>query len=425
VFGTPAKPELVFQDLRPDVTGNGNHIVANDVYFAFTGTGGGGPIQICSHAKGGRQNNNAPKIAVHKAKALDWAFNPFVSNMIATASEDCYVKVSQFPVGGPTDPINEALVTLEGHQKKVTGVKFHPTASNILASISNDNVMKLWNIETSGEAYSHDFGDEPFHLDWSADGSLIATMNKNRNIYLIDPRQAAAAQSSEAFSGSKIANVRWMDNKGFIAAVGGSKTSMRQLQIWDPKNFAKPVTTIDIDQSAGNIIPHYDPDNSILYLGGKGDASIKYFEIVDEDPYAHFLAEYRGQDSQKGLAFLPRRALDAKSCEIARALRLMRDSVVPISFQVPRKGEMFQADLYPDTYAGKATNDAAGYLAGKDTPPELVTMDWKKRAGAADEGPAAFVAGKKAKSAKELEAELEAAHAKIAKLEAEIKALKA
>jgi len=423
VFGTPAKPENVFGDTRADVTGNGNHIVANDIYFAFAGTGGGGPIQICRHDKPGRQNQNAPKIAVHKAKVIDWAFNPFVSTMIATASEDCYVKVSQFPVGGPTEQISEAVVTLEGHQKKVTEVVFHPTASNVLASLGNDNLMKVWDIERQSEVHNHDFGAEPFHMDWNSDGSLIASMNKDRNIYVIDPRQAGNAQSAEAFSGTKIANVRWMDNKGFIACVGGSKTSMRQLQLWDPKSMNKPVTTIDIDQSAGNIIPHYDSDNSVLYIAGKGDASIKYFEIVGEDPYAHFLTEYRGNDSQKGVAFVPKRALDAKSCEIARALRLMRDSVIPVSFQVPRKGEQFQADIYPDTYAGKATNTAEGYFAGNNTPADVITMNWKKRDGAAAEEAPAFVA-QKGKSAAELQKELDVANKRIAELEKELAALR-
>jgi coronin-1B/1C/6 len=213
-----------------------------------------------------------------------------------------------------------------------------------------------------------------------------------------------------------------MDNKGFIGAVGGSRTAMRQLQIWDPKNLAKAVSVIDVDQSAGNIIPHYDSDNSIMYIAGKGDAGIKYFEIVEDDPYAHFLSEYRSNDSQKGVAFLPRRGLDAKSCEIARALRLMRDSVIPVSFQVPRKGDQFQADLYPDTYAGKATNDAGGYLGGKNTPPELLSMNWKLRAGDVQEEVVQF---KAQKSAADLQGELDAANAKIAKLEAQLAALKA
>jgi len=423
VFGTAAKPENVYGDIRADVTGNGNHIVVNDKYFALSGTGGGGPIQICCLDKPGRQNNNAPKIAVHKGKVIDWAFNPFVSTMIATASEDCYAKVSQFPVGGPTELIDQPIVTLEGHTKKVTEVVFHPTANNVLGTLSSDGTLRIWDIEKQAEVINYDFGNqnEPYHMDWNTTGSLVSVTNKDKKLYVLDPRNPASANSVEAFSGNKVANVRWMDNKGFIGAVGGSKTAMRQLQIWDPRKLVKAVSNIDVDQSAGNIIPHYDPDNSIMYLAGKGDAGIKYFEIVEEDPYAHFLAEYRSNDSQKGVCFLPRRGLDAKSCEIAKGLRLMRDSVIPVSFQVPRKGDQFQADLYPDTFAGKATNDVEGYLGGKDTPPELATMNWKLKGDVQEE----VVAFKAQKSAADLQGEVDAANAKIADLEKQIAALKA
>merc|ERR1712194_966250 len=92
----------------------------------------------------------------------------------------------------------------------------------------------------------------------------------------------------------------------------------------------------------------YDPDNSILYLAGKGDSSIKYFEIVDEAPYIHFLSEFRHSSAQKGIAWVPKHSLDTSKCEIARCLQLLRDSVQPVSFVVPRKSEMFQAGLYAD-----------------------------------------------------------------------------
>jgi hypothetical protein len=71
----------------------------------------------------------------------------------------------------------------------------------------------------------------------------------------------------------------------------------------------------------------------MLYVGGKGDGTIRYFEIVDEEPYIHFLSDYRSNEPQKGLDFLPKRACDVSKCEVARALRLNRDWVEPISFQ--------------------------------------------------------------------------------------------
>lgn len=41
-----------------------------------------------------------------------------------------------------------------------------------------------------------------------------------------------------------------------------------------------PVSEMDLDQSAGVLMPFYDQDTSVLFLGGKGDGNIRYYELV-------------------------------------------------------------------------------------------------------------------------------------------------
>lgn len=365
----------------------------------------------------------AAVVAVTEVAAVNVtnAFNPFVSTMIATASEDCYVKVSQFPVGGPVEAINEALVTLEGHEKKATEIKFHPTASNVLGSLSQDHRLKVWDIEKQAEIFNFDFPNEPYHYDWNSDGSQAAVMNKDKKVYVLDPRQPDAATSVEVFAGSKISSCAWMDNHGFLGCFGFTRQSMRQFSIFDAKKMDKPVKTFDVDQSASVVLPMYDPDNSIVYLAGKGDGGIKYFEIVDDAPYAHFLSEFRSNQSQKGVAWVPKRGLDIKKCEIARGLRMISGNqkmVMPVSFTVPRKSDMFQKDIFPDSYAGKPTSTADKYAAGENAAPELMSMNWKDRGDEVEEA-VAFVAKK---SPAELQKELDAALARIKELEAQLAA---
>jgi len=193
--------------------------------------------------------------------------------------------------------------------------------------------------------------------------------------------------------------------------------------IHDPRKFDKAIITSDIDQSAGVLIPYYDNDNSILYLGGKGDGNIRYFELTDEEPYLHYLSEFRSTESQKGLTFLPKLACDTSVCEIASALRLLKDSIVPVSFQVPRKSDMFQSDLYPDTYAGLPALSETEWLSGSDKePPKVSVKDKDTRSAAASvSGAPAFTAHK---SVAQLEKELADANARIKELEAELAKLK-
>uniref|UniRef100_A0A8D0A012 Coronin n=1 Tax=Sander lucioperca TaxID=283035 RepID=A0A8D0A012_SANLU len=49
----------------------------------------------------------------------------------------------------------------------------------------------------------------------------------------------------------------------------------------------------------------------------------------------------------RGVAMVPKVALDVMSCEVMRVLQLTDSCIVPISYQVPRKE--FHEDLYPDT----------------------------------------------------------------------------
>ena len=61
----------------------------------------------------------------HKNIVLDLAWNPFNENQIASASEDCTVKLWTIPDEGLKENLTECDVDLSGHQKKVVLI-FYP-----------------------------------------------------------------------------------------------------------------------------------------------------------------------------------------------------------------------------------------------------------------------------------------------------------
>ncbi len=63
--------------------------------------------------------------------------------------------------------------------------------------------------------------------------------------------------------GGKQTRVVWMDAVDKLGAVGFDKSSMRQFMMWDPRNTAEPFHTLDLDQSAGAIMPFYDNDVNV------------------------------------------------------------------------------------------------------------------------------------------------------------------
>lgn len=74
---------------------------------------------------------------------LEFDFNPFNDNLLATGGEDCHVKVSQIPDEIIKQNITESLVDLEGHERKINVLHFNPAASNVLASASADLTLKI------------------------------------------------------------------------------------------------------------------------------------------------------------------------------------------------------------------------------------------------------------------------------------------
>lgn len=419
-FGEAHKPDLCYTDIRPEFTGIGNHIAANDKYFCYAGTGGGGPVYVIPLANPGRQKMNLPRVAVHKAKVLDFDWSPFISEVLATCGEDAQIKVVQIPEGGLETDIQEAAASLEGHYKKVSAVTWHPTANNIISSASYDNTVKVWDVTKQSEAFSFDsFGDTPYSIAWNSNGSLIGATSKDKKVRAFDPRQADAALVGEGFSGSKQSNLVWADNHGCLITVGFNRGSMRQYAVYDPKKFDKPVMMKDIDQSGGVIMPFYDPDNSVLYLAGKGNSNVSFFEVTDPDK-VYYLSDFRSNEGQKGFCFASKKIVNVDECEVARGLRLLQNSVVPISFKVPRRGAgaVFQADIYPDTYAGVPSLSAEEWLAGQNKDPVLMSMDPKKR----EDLPKEEVKLEVKKSYAELEKELEEVKAKLAAAEAKLAA---
>jgi coronin-1B/1C/6 len=354
---------------------------------------------------------------------LDFDFNPFHDHIVASGSEDQTVKVWGIPEGGYTANQDVPLVDLRGHSRKVTFLKFHPTASNVLASVSGDHSVKLWDIEKGSELNTLHEGHAELIQDiqWDYEGNNYATSCKDKHVRIVDARAAKIGTTIEtAHDGAKSTKLAWLGSSNLLLTVGFTKQSMRQFKIWDPRNPTVELKKMDVDQAAGVIMPFYDPDTSLLFLAGKGDGNVRYYEIAPNASDVFAVSDFRSNNSAKGMCWIPKTSLNIMACETARLLKLTNNAVEPLSFTVPRKSESFQDDLYPDTAGTVAAHTADQWFGGSSKGPVLVSLDPAKRGKTTSSAPAkAFVA---VKSAAALQVELDAAHAKIAQLEAKLAA---
>uniref|UniRef100_A0A8C5HH22 Coronin n=1 Tax=Gouania willdenowi TaxID=441366 RepID=A0A8C5HH22_GOUWI len=378
VFGQAVRNDQCYDDIRVSrVTWDSSFCAVNPRFVAIIiDASGGGAFLVLPLQKTGRIDKVYPTVCGHTGPVLDIDWCPHNDLVIASGSEDCTVMVWQIPENGLETPMSVPVVVLEGHSKRVGIVSWHPTARNVLLSAGCDNQIIIWNVGT-GQAMIHLEDMHPdviFSVSWSRNGSLLCTACKDKKVRVIDPRKKKiVTEKDKAHEGARPMRAIFLAD-GNIFTTGFSRMSERQLALWKSDNMDEPICVQEMDTSNGVLLPFYDPDTNVVYLCGKGDSSIRYFEITDEAPFVHYLSTFSTKEPQRGMGYMPKRGLDVNKCEIARFYKLHERKCEPIIMTVPRKSDLFQDDLYPDTAGPDPALEAEEWFVGKNGGPILVSL---------------------------------------------------
>lgn len=375
VYGNTPRKEDCYENIKiTRSTHDSNFCAVNPKYLSVvTETGGGGSFLCIPIQQTGRIDFSAPRVYGHAGGVLDIKWSPFNDSIIASCSEDCTVKVWQIPENINKN-LSEWQVDLHGHQRRVGYLEWHPTAENILLSGGFDNKCIIWNVEQaepvnviSGHA------DNIFSMSWNTDGSAFCTTSKDRKIRVIDPRMARVAMEGTGHDSNRSSKGVFIDS-GKVFTCGMSRNGSRQLALWDIKNMTKPTFIDQIDNSNGILLPFYDRDNHVMYLAGKGDSNIRYYEI--DESHIYFLNAFMSSFPQRGLGMMPKRGCDTERCEVMRFYKLHsgKDVIEPISMIVPRKATQFHSDIYPPTASMLPSLNADEWIAGQNREPVLISM---------------------------------------------------
>lgn len=379
VFGLPAKREKCYDNIKITKNAHDSHFCAVNPKFVavVTEVAGGGAFLVLPIDKTGRLDFNTSRVTGHRGPVLDVKWNPFNDNIIASCSDDCTIKLWYIPDGGLNSHLTEWLIDLHGHKRRVGYIEWHPTAENILVSAGFDHLIIVWDVG-KGEAISviDCHPDVIYSISFNKDGSRLATTCKDKKLRVLDPRTGFVISEGVCHAGTRSSKVAYLGGTGRLVTTGFSRHSDRQLAVWAEDNLSAPLTVETVDSSSGVIFPYFDPDTNILFLAGKGDGNIRYYEVVDEAPWIHFLSQYLSGSPQRGLGFMPKRGCDVTQCEIFRFYKLhaTRGICEPISMIVPRKSDQFQDDLYPDTAAPVPAVMSSDWVNGINRPPVLMSM---------------------------------------------------
>jgi len=137
------------------------------------------------------------------------------------------------------------------------------------------------------------------------------------------------------------------------------------------------VGPVNIDNSAGMIMPFYDEDSELLFLAGKGDGNIRYYEVEPEapgKPEVYFVSQYGSNESTSAIGSMPKRGCDVNTNEIVKLFRVVGTKLEPLSFKVPRKSDLFQEDIFPDCRSDEPALNIEQWLAGENAKPKVKSL---------------------------------------------------
>ncbi|CAG9937709.1 unnamed protein product [Clonostachys rosea f. rosea IK726] len=382
IFGKPTKKDICYDNIH--ISRNAwdtNLVKVNPEYLSVNwDSSGGGAFAVIPLNERGKLPDQIPLFRGHTATVLDTDWNPFNDRIIASASEDGKVFIWEVPQNFTlyTDaeevPHVSPVHKLGGHTRKVGQVLFNPAAENILASASGDFTIKLWDVGTGQNALTLKHSDIVQSLSWDASGSMLVTTSRDKKIRVWDVRQERPVHEAPGHAGAKNSRAVWMGEHNRFATTGFSRMSERQIALWEPGRNEPIGGFTMIDSISGVCMPFWDDGSNCLYLAGKGDGNIRYYEY--ENDKFEYLSEYKSAEPQRGLAFMPRRGINVHDNEVMRAYKTVNDSYVePISFTVPRRAETFQADIFPPAMGNKPAVSASEWLGGKSGIPAKIDLE--------------------------------------------------
>ncbi|KAM9599471.1 coronin-7-like isoform 3-T3 [Morphnus guianensis] len=360
------------------ITSCGNHVKASCRWIAFNAEAAGVLGIVPLECKDGGKRT-VSQLCCHSDVVTDFDFSPFDQLLLATGSADEMVKVWRLPESGQDMPSNAGL-TLGPGGGPVDMLQFHPTADGVLASGAGKRVT-IWDVvqqQPLTALGSHE--DQLQSLAWKRDGRLLGTSCKDKKLRIFDPRASpTASQSVPGHENNKDSRLLWMGSSDCLISVGFSQMREREVKLWDMRQFSRAMLTVALDTSPGektsctaskqHLRSQHSPRVSRIHPTPGSRQCRGPCPCPRCLPHGHPacppVTQCRTEGSTRGLAAVPRLALDVMACEVLRILQLTDTALVPVSYLVPRKSvQDFHEDLFPDCAGMLPATGAQAWWAG-------------------------------------------------------------
>ncbi|XP_034664964.1 coronin-1B-like [Drosophila subobscura] len=278
----------------------------------FVESVGGGSFVVIPCARVGPLPMDYPTVSGHGGWVLDIAWSPHNDNIIATGSTDGVARVWAIPDAGLSEPLERAVVDLKFHKGRCCLVLWHPSAVNVLVTGGSDNQLAIWNVGT---------------------GQLLKLLDTHPAL----PRTGQLLGSAVCHEGARPTRVIVL-RQGLIFTTGYSRSMQRQYSLRSLQQLEPPLALVDVDSQIGLLFPIYDADTSLLFLCGRGDNILRYYEVTDKPPFLHYINTIASKESQRGVCLMPKRGCNLPNGELGKIFRLNSKGVCEImSLTMPKE----------------------------------------------------------------------------------------
>jgi len=180
------------------------------------------------------------------------------------------------------------------------------------------------------------------------------------------------------FKEQRVTRLIFCGKHDYIVSAGFGRNNQRQYEIYDIRNFGTPVITPQkLDNASGIIMPFYDMDTELLFLAGKGDGNIRYYEVdfEAEVPVVNYVLDFSSNVPTAGMGYMPKRGCNVSVNEVARLFKVTENTVSPLSFRVPRKSPAFADDIFCPCSSDEPALTTDAWLGGDNATPRTVSLE--------------------------------------------------
>lgn len=274
VYGTAAKKEGCFDNVKVSMNAWDTNLVStNGVFLALNwNASGGGAFAVLPLDRPGKLPDVYPLARGHTATVLDTEWSPFHDDIVVSGSDDGTLGIWRIDpsffamldlsekdrekAGGMPDLT--PLARINTGTRRVGQVIFHPTAENIVAASTGDHQVRLYDISSVINSKAGDGKtllelspavsmtgpkDSIQSMAFDYAGDRIAVTSRDKQMRIYDTRKGGEPIAQcPGHEGVKGARVIWCGNSERIITTGFTRTSDRQLFLWDAVNLTKPIS---------------------------------------------------------------------------------------------------------------------------------------------------------------------------------------